>query len=214
MKVLSVNISSLKTILHNGKEEKTGYFKTPVDDAIFLQFEGVKGDSVEDRLHHGGKDKACYIYSFDHYAFWKNLYLNLDWDFGMFGENITVENLNEAEIKIGDIYKVGTAMVQVSQPRQPCYKLGIKFGSQKMVNEFRKSSFPGVYLRVLEEGFVNKNDEFNLIKTNENALTVLQVFQLIYATNPKKEMLEIALSDNNLAENVKNYLKNKKLNHQ
>jgi len=214
MKVLSLNISSLKTIVYNGKEEKTGYFKTSVDEPISLQFEGVKNDSVEDHLHHGGKDKACYIYSFDHYTFWENLYPNLDWNFGMFGENITVENLNEAEIKIGDIYKVGTAMVQVSQPRQPCYKLGIKFGSQKMVNEFRKSSFPGVYLRVLEEGFVNKNDEFNLIKTNENALTVLQVFQLIYATNPKKEMLEIALSDNNLAENVKNYLKNKKLNHQ
>lgn len=160
-------------------------------------------------LHHGGIDKACYMYSFDHYAFWQKLYPNLDWKNGMFGENITVENLNEAEIKIGDVFKIGTAVVPVTQPRQPCYKLGIKFENQKIVDEFRNSPYPGVYLRIWEEGFVTKNNEFQLIKTNNNALSVLEVFQLIYAKNPKKEVLEKALVDVYLAENVKNYLNNK-----
>ena len=209
MKVLSLNISALKTIFHNGKEEKTGYFKTSVDEPIFLGFEGVKNDSVEDRLHHGGKDKACYMYSFNHYNFWKNLYPNLDWNYGMFGENITVENLNEANIKIGNIYKVGTAVVQVTQPRQPCYKMGIKFDNQNIVDEFRNSNFPGVYFRVLEEGFVNKNDEFQLIKTFENSLSVLEIFKLIYSKNPQTKVLKKAFADENLAENVKKYLKNK-----
>lgn len=206
MKILSVNISELKPIVYNGKEELTGYFKKSVNEAIFLGFEGVKNDCVEDRLHHGGKDKSVYMYSFDHYAFWKNQYPNADWDFGMFGENITVENLNEAEIKIGDIFKVGTATVQVTQPRQPCYKLGIKFKNPKIVNEFRYSSFPGIYFRVLEEGFVNVNDEFKLIESNKNAFSVLEIYKLIYDNSPKLVDLNKALVDINLAQNVKKYL--------
>ena len=209
MKVVSLNISLPQVITFNRRTEQTGFFKTSVNDAIYLGFEDVKDDSVLDRVHHGGRDKACYLYSYDHYNYWKQIYPDLNWDFGMFGENITVEELDESKIRIGDIYKVGEAVVQISQPRQPCYKLGIKFGNQKMVKAFCNAPYPGVYVRVLQEGLVGKAEVFELIKSDLNSLTVLEVFQLIYAKKPDKQMVLKACSDPLLAGSVKEYLARK-----
>ncbi|WMJ73957.1 MOSC domain-containing protein [Cytophagaceae bacterium ABcell3] len=209
MEVLSTNISELKKISVNGREEKTGFFKSVVHRPISLGKNGVEGDRIGDRVHHGGPDKACYLYSFDHYDFWRAKYPNLNWDYGMFGENLTVQGLNEAEVNIGDIFNVGTATVQLSQPRQPCYKLGVKFEDPKMVKAFKSTPYPGVYVRVLEEGFVKAGDNFQLVNKSHNSLSVAQVFELIYDKTPCSEILHQAINDEALAINVKNYLLNK-----
>ena len=208
MKVLSVNIGIPTTIIVNGKEEQTGYFKTP-DVSIYLGKTGVKNDSVIDREHHGGEDKACYLFGYNHYKFWKELYPNVEYDFGMFGENITVEHLDEFLLKIGDTFEIGEAVIQITQPRQPCYKMGVKFNDQKIVNSFRLAHTPGIYVRILKEGFVKKNDVLKLIHTEENAPSVLTVYHLIYSKNPNKEELLKVVNNVHLASRLKTYINTK-----
>ena len=135
MLVKSVNIGNKQDVLWNGKTVSTGIFKKSVL-SIKLGKEDVDLDDVVDRKYHGGIDKACYIYSFNHYAFWQKLYPNVELNFGMFGENITIEGLNEKTVYIGDIYRIGGATVKVTQPRQPCFKLGVRFSDQKIIKQF------------------------------------------------------------------------------
>lgn len=208
MKVLSLNISQPQTIVVNGKSELTGYFKKPVD-AIFLGKTDVKNDSVIDREHHGGEDKACYLFGYNHYKFWKELYPNAEYDFGMFGENITLENLDESTLKIGDTFELGEAVIQITQPRQPCYKMGVKFNNQKVVNSFRLAHTPGIYVRVLKEGSVKKNDLLKLIQTDENSPTVLTVYRLIYNKNPTHNELMQIVNNSFVAASLKTYINTK-----
>lgn len=205
MKVLSVNISKPTTIIINGKEEQTGYFKEPVD-SIFLGTTDVKDDSVIDREHHGGEDKACYLYGYNHYDFWKSNYPKLAFDFGMFGENVTLEYLDESTLKIGDTFQLGEAIIQITQPRQPCYKMGVKFNDQKVVKTFRLAPCPGIYVRVLKEGEVKENDELFLIESDESSPTVLSVYRLIYDNNPAKEKLQQIIDNKHIAQRLKQYI--------
>ena len=202
MRIISVNIGEPKIINWRGKEVKTGIYKYPVADSIFLESEDVKNDYVIDRKHHGGADKACYAYSHDHYDFWKNRYPEVDFHHGIFGENLTVEGLNETEIFIGDIFQIGEAQVQVTQPRQPCYKLGVRFGTQKMVRQFVDSGFPGVYFRVLKPGKVKVGDKIKRVQ-KQNALSIQKVFELLYTDEFQKDAIQKALDDPNLAESCR-----------
>jgi len=170
---------------------------------LFLGADGVNKDHVSDRKHHGGSDKACYLYSADHYDYWKKQFPDLEWCWGLFGENLTVEGLDEGNILIGDIYKVGVAKVQVSQPRLPCYKLGIRMESSKAVKVFLNSPYPGVYLRILEEGHVKAGDVFELIQSNKNSLSVREVFSLFSSNKLNIEMKELAINDQYLAISIK-----------
>lgn len=212
MNIVSVNRSEPRTITINGRDEVTGYFKKPVNESLYLMPEGVQHDHVADLVHHGGADKACYLYSFDHYPFWKERYPDLDWRFGMFGENLTVENLDERKIHIGDTFRAGTAVIQVSQPRQPCYKMSYQFNDPKMADHFRKESCPGIYVRVLKAGTVSAGDELVALSVNENSLTVAEIFRLIYDMTPEQTTLDRALADPLLAGSVKKYLRNKFIN--
>jgi MOSC domain-containing protein YiiM len=205
MQVLSVNISLPQTIIVNGKEEKTGYFKTPVK-SIFLKENGVENDSVVDKIHHGGVDKACYLFGYNHYPYWQKQYPNLEFNFGMFGENITVEKLDESALRIGDTFQLGKAIIQITQPRQPCYKMGIKFNNPNMVNDFRLAHTSGVYVKVLKEGAVKEKDKLQLVKRLDTAPTVLEVYRLIYSENPKKEQLLQVVDNPYIANRLKNYI--------
>ncbi len=205
MKIISTNIGEPKTIEWNGKMVQTGIYKYPVEKPIFLGLEDVENDHVIDRRYHGGIDKACYLYSADHYSYWKKFYPDLEMPWGMFGENLTVEGLHEAEINIGDIFKIGEAVVQATQPRQPCYKLGIRFGDQKMVKQFVDSGFAGVYVRVLEKGFVRTNDEMVLVE-KKVSLSVMNVFELLYSPTFRKEAVGQAVNDVFIAESCRNDL--------
>jgi len=195
MKVIATNIGNATSITWNGKEENTGIFKYPTSEPLYLGKTDVAQDTVIDRKHHAGINKACYLFSSDHYPYWKKLYPDLDWDWGMFGENLTIEGMNESLIRIGDCYKIGTALVQVSQPREPCYKLGIRFNNQEILKQFIDHGYPGTYVRILEEGEVATGDALVLIETSENPLTVKQFYELLYAKEKDPQLVQLAVEN-------------------
>jgi MOSC domain-containing protein YiiM len=200
MIITSTNIGEPRLIEWRGQQLSTGIYKYPTDQPIFLGNEDVEGDHVIDRRYHGGTDKACYLYSADHYSFWKEKYPDADWELGMFGENLTVEGLNEAEIRIGDRYLAGDAIVEVSQPRQPCFKLGIRFGNQQVVDDFWLSAFPGVYVRIIQNGRVKPGDRLQLISRNEESLSVAEVFSVFRKDVENVGLMKKAVNDPRLAD--------------
>lgn len=208
MKVISVNIGDPVIVKWRGKKVKTGIYKYPVNKSIHLGFEDVDHDHVIDRRYHGGLDKACYLYSYDHYEYWKSKYPELDWHYGVFGENITLEKFDEAEIKIGSIYRLGTSLVQISRPRQPCFKLGIRFGTQRIIKEFLNSLKTGVYIRVLERGEVTSGDQLILEQENANGVTIKELCQLMFhnRTGDFDHLLDKALIDPLVSDSDKSYL--------
>ena len=206
MKILSTNIAKPTTIIFCGEEVITGIYKTPTNEPIYLGKETVEGDEISDREVHGGEFKACYLFSGNHYSYWKNLYPNLDWNYGMLGENLTVSDLDESKLYIGNIYKIGNALVQITQPREPCYKFGVKFGNQRVLKQFVRHGCPGTYVRVLEAGFVKTGDEFILIKEAKNSLTITQFFKLIFSKNKNQEHLQLAIHNDALPPKKRNDL--------
>ncbi len=211
MKVISTNLGKPTTIIWNGKEEQTGIFKNPTDTPITLLKEDVDNDIVIDRKHHGGINKACYLYASEQYEYWKELYPNLDWNWGMFGENITIKGLDESKIRIGDIYKIGTTLVQITQPREPCYKLGIRFQDQKILKQYIDHNFPGTYVKVLETGSVSTGDKMTLVTQSKNTLTINQYYEFLFAKVKDKKTIELILTNDALPdykkERAKKYLK-------
>lgn len=202
MRVISVNIGKPRTIQWRGEPVQTGIYKYPVEHSVYLEKEDVKNDHVIDRKHHGGADKACYAYSLDHFDYWKKFYPTIDFHHGIFGENLTVKGLNEAKIYVGNVYRIGGAEVQATQPRQPCFKLGVRFGTQKIVKQFVDSGFPGVYFRVIKPGKVAVNDEFLLIE-EKNSLSIQKVFELLYTRKFQKKAVEKAINEPFLAESCR-----------
>jgi len=205
MKIIATNIGIERTIQWKNITYNTGIFKEPIDKPIFLDSRGVQGDHINNLKVHGGLDKACYGYGENYYDYWKQLYPNLNWTFGMFGENLTISDVDEAEIKIGDIYKLGETIVQISQPRQPCNKFAAKFGSTDLIKQFIDFEHPGIYLRVIQGGNVQVGDEFKLDLRNEKALSLQQIFQLVYSKKDKvnKETANDAVFDSNLASSTR-----------
>ncbi|MFH6604848.1 MOSC domain-containing protein [Maribacter algicola] len=207
MRVISTNIGKPVTFEWNGKNEQTGIFKYPVDSPLFLTKNDVAKDTIINRVNHGGENKACYLFSADQYPYWKNLYPNLDWNWGMFGENLTVLGMDESSMRIGDIYKVGTALVQVSQPREPCYKLGVRFEDQTILKQFIDHAHSGTYVRILEEGEVRMEDEFVLVEQSKNPLTVKQGFEVILARKKDPQLVKLAVGNTSLPEYKRERLK-------
>jgi MOSC domain-containing protein YiiM len=195
MKVISTNLGTSTTFQWNGKEEQTGIFKYPTENPLFLGLTDVENDTVIDRKHHAGENKACFLFSANQYPYWKSLYPNLKWDWGMFGENLTLEYLNEDELRIGDIYKIGTALVQVTQPREPCYKLGVRFENQKVIKQYVKHKYPGTYIKILETGSVKKGDEMVLIHQSKNPLTINQYYEFLFAKTKSPDIIQLILDN-------------------
>jgi len=193
LNIVSTNIAKPTTIIWNNKSITTGIYKNPISHPIFLDEQGVKGDEVSDRKVHGGHYKACYLFSVDYYPYWKRLYPNLTWDYGMFGENLTVSGLDESKILVGDIYKIGEALVQVTQPREPCFKFGIKFENQGVLKQFIDHAHPGFYVRILESGFVKSKDKITLIEQAKNSLSIQDFYKLVFAKDKNQEHLKLAV---------------------
>lgn len=180
MKVVATNVGKSRSVDWKGKKVTTGIFKFPVEEGIVLGNTDVVDDNVVDRKYHGGLDKACYLYSADSYESWKLQYPDLVWDYGMFGENLSVDGLDEREIYIGDVYQIGEALVEVSEPREPCFKLGIRFGTQEVLKDFINTHHCGVYVRVLESGSVKPHDEIQLVKRVQDQFTIARIYWLRY----------------------------------
>ncbi len=207
MKIISTNIAKPTKIIWNGKEVTTGIYKEPINDPIFLGKTDVKGDEVTDRKHHGGEFKACYLFSENQYDYWKGLYPNLDWNWGMFGENLTVEDLNEDDIQIGDIYKVGEALVQITQPREPCFKFGYKFGNQNALKQFIDKGYSGTYVRILQEGYVTAGDEFKLTEKAKNSISTRSFFNLLFSRNKDINTIKLILENDAIPQKKRDKLK-------
>ena len=207
MKIISTNIAKPTIINWNGKQIRTGIYKRQINQPILLGNQGVENDEISDRNVHGGEFKACYLFSTDHYDYWKTLYPNLDWSWGMFGENLTVSGLNEKNIHIGDIYSVGTALVQVTQPREPCFKFGVKFESQNILKQFIDYGYSGTYVRVLKVGFVNTGDTFELVEKAKNSISTWQFFDLLYREEKKPEHIKLILDNDALPKRKRDKLK-------
>lgn len=176
MKILATNIGERKEIDWKGKTITTGIFKYPVKEPIFLNIEEVKGDAICDRRYHGGVDKAVYAYSIKHYDYFKELYPDLDWGYGMFGENLTLDDIEETEIHVGDTFKVGEAILEVTIPRQPCMKLGVRFNDMKIIKQFWNTTKSGVYFKVLQTGNVKEGDVFELMNSDNTKPTIADVY--------------------------------------
>ena len=199
MEIKSTNAAVPTTFIWKEAEVTTGIFKKPTGTPIFLSTNKVVGDEISDRIHHGGYYKACYLFSAEEYPFWKKQYPDLDWTWGMFGENLTVTNYNPHQVFLGDVYRVGEALVQISQYREPCYKLGYKFGDQKVIQQFIDRGNGGTYLSILEEGEVNVKDPFILVNRLEKSITVAALFELVYAEIKDPDLLKIASLSNALS---------------
>ena len=203
MRIVSTNLSKPKEIQWRGKTVITGIFKEPIEGQVTLGEEDVEGDSVIDRKYHGGVDQACYLYSAEHYDTWKEIYPDLDFPFGMFGENLTVDDLDERETVIGSVYKLGTAKVQISAPRQPCYKLGVKFNDQGVLKVMINNGFCGTYVRVQESGQVKKGDVLELMESVENGISIREAFRAIYDESIGDDLKKRIVADQHMPENLK-----------
>jgi len=195
MQIVSTNIAKPTTIIFNSQEVITGIYKTPTKQSIYLGKENVKNDEVSDRKVHGGEFKACYMFSAEQYPHWKNLYPHLNWQYGMLGENLTVSGFDESQVLIGNIYKVGNALIQITQPREPCFKFGVKFGTQEVLKQFINHGYPGTYVRILEEGFVKTGDELILVESAKKSLTTFEFFKLLFSEEKDQKLLKIAIEN-------------------
>lgn len=178
MKLLSVNVSVPRSVFFNDRVIQTSIFKEPVSGRVMMRKMNIDGDSQADLRNHGGVHKAAYAYPIENYAFWENELGRDDFTFGQFGENLTVEGMTEDNCHVGDIFRIGGAVVQISQPRNPCYKLGIKMGEEDFVETFLKSCRLGLYLRVLEEGEIGAGDAIVRIQEDPGGLTVREIARL------------------------------------
>src|SRR5918992_1729126 len=178
-KILSVNVSLPKEIDFEGQKVITGSFKEPITGRRMLRTLNLDGDNQADLTVHGGPDKAVYAYPVEHYDYWKKRLPSMKLPLGMFGENFTTEGLLEDQVNIGDVFRIGSSEVVATQPRMPCYKLGVKFGRMDIVRQFMESKLPGIYFRVLKEGEVGAGDEIRLISRDENNVTVKDIVRLV-----------------------------------
>ncbi len=178
MQVISVNVGQPREVVWKGQTVETGIFKEAVEGRIAVQRLNLEGDRQADLTVHGGLDKAIYAYPAEHYSFWREQFPEMELPWGMFGENLTVTGLLEDTVHIGDHFQVGSAKLMVTQPRLPCYKLGIKFGREDMLKQFLRSGMTGFYFAVLEEGEVAAGDSISLLHGDEHQIKVADIVRL------------------------------------
>ncbi len=180
MKLLSVSVSRVREVVHGDKTVKTGIFKEPVGGRVRLGRLNLDGDQQADLKNHGGPDRAVYVYTRENYDFWRAELGRDDFGPAQFGENFTVEGMLEDRVHVGDVFRVGTATVQVTQPRVPCHKLALKMGDPKFAKTFLATCRVGFYLRVIEEGEVGAGDAIERVEADPEKMTVHDVCHLYY----------------------------------
>lgn len=181
MKLVSVNTGLPREVTWRGMNVTTGIFKQPVEGRVALRKLNLDGDRQADLTVHGGEHKAVYCYPLAHYDYWKKELPGRELAMGSFGENFTIDSLLEDSVHLGDQFSVGSATVIVTQPRLPCYKLGVRFQSDDMVKRFLASGRMGFYLAVTGEGEVGAGDEIKLIARDPNAVPVTEITRLYIA---------------------------------
>lgn len=212
MKIISLNVGLPRLVLRNDEPVSTGIFKEPVAGRVMMRKLNLDGDRQADLSVHGGPEKAVYIYPSEHYDFWKRELPEMNLPWGMFGENLTTTGLFETETHVGDKFRVGAAEVMVTQPRIPCYKLGIRFGRVDIIKRFLISERSGFYVSVLKEGEVAVGDEFQLLEKNASGVTVVDVTRLYSSDKENVDLLQHAIATEALPESWREYFE-KRLEH-
>lgn len=209
-KVLSVQIGKIRIIRDDTMKEKqwkTASFKEPIEGVLEVKFDGIVGDEVSDLVHHGGVDKAVFANSYENYKLWSE-YLNKDnLSFGALAENLTLSNIKEEDVCIGDIHQIGTVIFEVSQPREPCWKISKKHHNKTFTKHIYDTGRTGWYYRVLEEGQIQKDDEVQLLKRLENPITILKANEILKEANSYEELTKYLLDLDILGEPFRKSLK-------
>jgi len=205
MKIISLNVGLPRLVLRNGEPVSTGIFKEPVRGRVRLRTLNLDGDRQADLSVHGGPQKAVYLYPSEHYEFWKQELPDMDLPWGMFGENLTVTGLFETEVHIGDRFRIGTAELMVTQPRMPCYKLGIRFGRADIIKRFLVSERSGFYFSVLKEGEVGAGDEVGLLERNASGVRVVDVTRLYSSDKENVDLMRRAIATEALPDSWREY---------
>ncbi len=173
--VVAVSVAHARSVPWKGGTVRTGIFKAPTDRRVRVLRQGVQGDEQADREVHGGPLKAVYAYPSEHYAFWRGELPGTALPWGAFGENLTVSGLAEATVRVGDRFRIGTALLAATRPRFPCYKLGIRFGREDLIPRFLASGRTGFYSRVLEEGELGAGDAIHVLGGGEGQPTIAEL---------------------------------------
>jgi MOSC domain-containing protein YiiM len=189
MKIISLNVGQPRVVLDRGREITTGIFKSPVSGPLMLRSTNLDGDRQADLRVHGGRNKAVYAYPSEHYEFWRAELPDAELGWGNFGENLTTEGLLEKDARIGDQFRIGGALVKVSQPRIPCFKLGIRFARDDMPKKFLASGRSGIYFCVVEEGLVNAGDAIELVGRGDSGVTIADVNRAFVHSRENSDLL-------------------------
>lgn len=194
MKLLSINVAAPRAIWYRDKEVMTGIYKEPVQGMVAVGKLGLAGDGQADLEAHGGIYKAVYSYPFEHYSHWSRSLGRNDFVLGQFGENLTVSGLTEDEVYIGDVFRIGTALFEVTQPRVPCFKIAHKMGMPEFPKLFTESGRTGFYLRVLEEGEICAGDAIERVKTDPHLVSVREMMRIMHIDREDFEVMKRAVA--------------------
>ena len=205
MKLISLNVSRPRLLVYKGQTINTGIFKQAVSGPVHLQTLNLDGDRQADLSVHGGPHKAVYGYPSEHYLFWRQELPGIDMPWGMFGENFTTSGLTEDELHVGDRFQIGAAIVMVRQPRTPCYKLAAKFQRDDMLQRFLSSGRSGFYFSVEQEGTVAADDDFQLLKRDEDGITISEMNRLFVREKYNQDLLHKAIRTAALPEDWREY---------
>ena len=207
MQVLSINVGLPRELEWRGQLVRTSIFKEPVASRVRIERLNVEGDRQSDLSVHGGADKAVYAYPAEHYPFWRQELPGVDLPWGAFGENLTTTGLMESALHVGDRLRIGSAELVVTQPRLPCFKLGIRFGRADMVKRFLRSGRTGFYLAVTQEGEAAAGAEISLIANDPAAVTVSDIVSLYASDAENQELLRRASALDSLPESWREYFR-------
>jgi MOSC domain-containing protein YiiM len=207
MKIVSLNVGRPRLAMRNDEPVSTGIFKEPVSGRVMLRTLNLDGDRQADLTVHGGPEKAVYVYPAEHYAFWKQELPEMELPWAMFGENFTTEGMFETEINVGDRFRIGSAEVMVTQPRMPCYKLGIRFGRTDIIKRFLASERTGFYFSVLKEGEVSAGDGIEVIEKNASGVRVVDVTRLYSSDKENVDLMMRAIATEALPNNWREYFR-------
>ena len=175
MRILSICVGKPRIVEYNGEPVATAIFKEPVEGKVKVQNFNIEGDRQADLRVHGGYSKAAYVYPSEHYEFWRGEFPEMDLPFGMFGENLTSEGVLEKDVGIGDKFKIGTAEFIVTEPRQPCFKLGIRFGRGDVIKKFAQSGRSGFYVAIAKTGELVAGDKIEFLEREEFSVTIADI---------------------------------------
>jgi MOSC domain-containing protein YiiM len=209
MKLISVNVGLPRVVMSNGDPVSTGIFKEPVAGRVMLRTLNLDGDRQADLSVHGGSTKVVYAYPSEHYDYWKHELPEILLPWGMFGENFTTTGLFESELNIGDKFRVGAAIVMATEPRMPCYKLGIRFGRSDIVKRFLASERTGFYFAVLQEGEVGVGDSIELIERSKDSFRLSDITALYTHEKHNVGLLRRAIEVATLPESWKSYFRHR-----